>query len=177
MNQKIYYFIRFWSDGRGEPPPQKSLGSTVMTADFLIETKGFAILTPEEYEHSKESLDESLFMGKSDFQIRKSGTMLNVKTDGYYENKCCSKDFKKCHEVVKIKTGLNCVFITDHSPIHNYMAEDSLDAKRMNKGSCGKQSIMRDTEYKKDGLIINQSLVFEVGPLKGEAKGLKVHMS
>ena len=148
-----------------------------MTSDFLTEAFGFAILTPEELEEVSEGPNASLFEAPSDLQSRKAGSILNISRDGYYEHKRCLKDFEKCHEIVKIKTGLNCAFITDNSPIHLYMSEDSLNASKMNKTSGGKQPKMRDTEFEKDGVVTEQSMVFTEGPMKGEAKGLKVVLS
>ena len=165
---------RAWSDGRGEAPPPKSLGQTIMTSDFLTESFGFVILSKEELAEAKEGPNKHLFEQKSELRQRKAGSILNIKTDGYYEHKQLNKDFEKCHEIVKMKTGLNCAFITDNSPIHGFMAEDSLNASKMNKGSGGKQPKMRDTEYMKDGELVRQTMVFSSGPLEGEAKGLKI---
>ena len=145
-----------------------------MTADFLTEAFGFAILTPEELEEAKNGPNSHMFDSSTDLQSRKAGSILNISRDGYYEHQRCTEDFEKCHHIVKIKTGLNCAFITDHSPIHNYMSEDSLDASKMNKSSGGKQAKMHDTEYMRDEEVISQSMVFTEGPMKGEAKGLKV---
>ena len=117
---------------------------------------------------------KDIFTGNTPFQKKKAGSILTVQKHGYYDHNQFLADCEKCHEIIKIKTGLNCAFITDHSPIHNFMAEDSLNAKKMNKGSGGKQPKMRNTQYERDGLVIKQSMVFEEGPLKGEAKGLKV---
>ena len=145
-----------------------------MTADFLTESFGFAILTPEQLDGAKDGPNKHLFQSKTDLTARKAGSILNISKDGYYEHKRCIQDFEKCHHIVKIKTGYNCAFITDHSPIHNYMSEDSLDASKMNKSSGGKQPKMRDTEFMREGELVKQSMVYTDGPLEGEAKGLKV---
>ena len=165
---------RFWSDGKGEAPPPKSLGQTIMTSDFLTESFGFVNLSKEELTEAKKGPYKHLFEEKTEMRSRKAGSILNVSKDGYYDHKQMIKDFEKCHHIVMMKTGLNSAFITDNSPIHNFMSEDSLDASKMNKGSGGKQPKMRDTEYEKDGVMVKQSMVFTTGPLKGEAKGLKV---
>ena len=168
---------RFWGNGQGQAPPQKSLGQTVMTSDFLTESFGFVILSPAELEEGKSGPNKHLFEEKTELRSRKAGSILNIKTDGYYENKQLNKDFEKCRHLVKMKTGLNSAGIIDHSPIHTFMSEDSLDAGKMNKSSGGKQPKMRDTEYMKDGEMVKQTMVFSSGPLEGEAKGLKVVLS
>ena len=164
---------RFWSDGHGERPPPKSQGATVMTSDFFCEEFGHVILSPEELVVARQDPECGyLFSGsKSEYQDRKAGAILNVSTDGYYNHEACSRDFKKASWIVKFKTKKISIFITDNSPIHNYMAEDSLNATKMNKGSGGQQPKMRSTTWG-DGIF--QSMVFESGPLMGQAKGLKV---
>ena len=58
-----------------------------------------------------------------------------VTKDGYYNNQHCLDDFKKASYIVEKKTGKKSIFITDHSPIHKAMGQDSLDASKMNKVS------------------------------------------
>ena len=120
----------------------------------MCESCGFAILSQEEYEQALNGPKKDLFTGDTPFQEKKAGSILNVQKHGYYDHNQFLADCEKCHEIIKIKTGLNCAFITDHSPIHNFMAEDSLNAKKMNKGSGGKQPKMRNTQYERDGLVI-----------------------
>ena len=53
------------------------------------------------------------------------------------------------------------------------MAEDALDARRMNVHPGGKQAVMRPGWYRRGPLKFKQSMVFEDGPNKGLAKGLR----
>ena len=53
------------------------------------------------------------------------------------------------------------------------MAEDALNATRMNVRPGGKQAVMRPGWYEKDGERVVQPMVFEEGRFAGLAKGLK----
>ena len=53
------------------------------------------------------------------------------------------------------------------------MAEDSLNARRMNVNPGGKQAMMRPGWYVKNGFRFTQHMVFTGGPHKGLQKGLR----
>ena len=53
------------------------------------------------------------------------------------------------------------------------MAEDSLNARRMNVNPGGKQPMMRPGWYVKNGFKFTQHMVFTGGPHKGLQKGLR----
>ena len=74
----------------------------------------------------------------SSYQARKAGSILMVSKDGYYNHQLCLDDFKKASWIVKKKTGKKSIFVTDHSPIHKAMGQDSLDASKMNKVNVDK---------------------------------------
>ena len=65
------------------------------------------------------------------------------------------------------------LFVLDHSPIHSAMADDALNARKMNVNPGGRQPLMRPGWYEKDGVRVSQSMVFEDGRYTGLAKGLK----
>ena len=52
-------------------------------------------------------------------------------------------------------------------------ADDALNANSMNVNPAGKQPLMRSGWYVKGGVRFRQSMVFEGGPLEGQAKGLR----
>ncbi len=64
----------------------------------------------------------------------------------------------------------------DHSSNHTAMADDALNASKMNVTSGSKQPKMRATVVLDEASPLygqRQAMVFETGPLKGQAKGLK----
>jgi len=64
----------------------------------------------------------------------------------------------------------------DHSSNHTAMADDALNASKMNVTPGGKQPKMRATVVLDEASPLygqRQAMVFETGPLKGQAKGLK----
>ncbi|KAF4659728.1 hypothetical protein FOL47_007473 [Perkinsus chesapeaki] len=80
---------RYWSDGRFTKLRQKSLGRTVMTSDFLSEIYGFV----------RYSEEDILVPGE------RTGSVLDVAADGYYNNDRCLVDFLECSEAVKTLSG------------------------------------------------------------------------
>ena len=54
------------------------------------------------------------------------------------------------------------------------MAEDSLNAKKMNVNRAGRQPLMRPGWFIKRNLRFTQHMVFEGGMFAGQAKGLRV---
>ncbi|KAF4679962.1 hypothetical protein FOZ60_014283 [Perkinsus olseni] len=79
---------RYWSDGTFTKLRQKSLGRTVMTSDFLSEIFGFI----------RYSNDDPVVPGE------RTGSVLDVSVDGYYNNERCLVDFAECSEAVKTLT-------------------------------------------------------------------------
>ena len=53
------------------------------------------------------------------------------------------------------------------------MADDSLNVKKMNVNSGGKQPLMRPGWFVKHGVRFKQTMVFEGGRFAGQAKGLR----
>ncbi|EER03147.1 hypothetical protein Pmar_PMAR018403 [Perkinsus marinus ATCC 50983] len=152
---------RYWSDGTFTKLRQKSLGRTVMTSDFLSEIFGFI----------RYSNDDPVVPGE------RTGSVLDVSVDGYYNNERCLVDFAECSEAVKtLSEGkLGCVFLTDRSPIHCKYPEDGLNAKAMNVKPGGKQPRMRAGWYERDGRRVVQEMVFPVNHPRyaGLPKGLR----
>ncbi|KAF4692027.1 hypothetical protein FOZ60_014352 [Perkinsus olseni] len=152
---------RYWSDGTFTKLRQKSLGRTVMTSDFLSEIFGFI----------RYSNDDPVVPGE------RTGSVLDVSVDGYYNNERCLVDFAECSEAVKTLTDgkLGCVFLTDRSPIHCKYPEDGLNAKAMNVKPGGKQPRMRPGWYERDGQRVVQDMVFPADHPRyaGLPKGLR----
>ncbi|KAF4738156.1 hypothetical protein FOZ62_009129, partial [Perkinsus olseni] len=152
---------RYWSNGEFTAPFHKGSGRTVMTSDFMSEIFGFI----------KYSEDDDVVPGE------RVGSVLDVSTDGYYENAQCRCDFAECSEAVGTlgKGDLKCIFLTDNSPIHCKMAEDALNIKAMNVKPGGQQPRMRPGWYWKGKKKINQPMVFPAShPVyPGQPKGLR----
>ncbi|KAF4695818.1 hypothetical protein FOZ60_003414 [Perkinsus olseni] len=140
---------RYWSDKSFSKLPTKSQGRTIMTSDFLSEVYGFI----------KYSACDPLVPGE------RTGSVLDVSADGYYNSERCQVDFQECSEAVEGLTAadgqrLHCAFLTDRSPIHCKFAEDALNARTMNVKPGGRQPKMRDGWFWSNGRRITQTMVF-----------------
>ena len=65
------------------------------------------------------------------------------------------------------------LFILDNSNVHTKKAANQLNASVMNVGPGGKQPYMRPGWYMKDGVRIEQEMVFSSGPHCGKQKGMR----
>jgi len=89
------------------------------------------------------------------------------------------KMIKQLTDVVDIRKNLfpwarACIWRFDHSSNHTAKAADALDAWKMNVGPGGKQPKMRSSMVLEQGSPLFgkvQSMIFEDGPLCGQAKG------
>lgn len=90
--------------------------------------------------------------------------------DGYFEGK---KFLTQATNVLQIASVLwpdkDHVWCFDHSGVHKRMADDALNASRMNLNDGGKQPKMRTTKW--NGQV--QHMVYTSGPSIGEPKGLR----
>ncbi|KAF4647260.1 hypothetical protein FOL47_004842, partial [Perkinsus chesapeaki] len=101
-----------------------------MTSDFLSEIYGFV----------KYSKTDPVVPGQ------RAGSVIDVSSEGYYNNSCCLVDFEECSEAVRSLSHdkYGCVFLTDRSPIHCKFPDDALNARAMNVKPGGRQTRMRD---------------------------------
>ncbi|KAF4652859.1 hypothetical protein FOL47_010813 [Perkinsus chesapeaki] len=132
-----------------------------MTSDFLSEIYGFV----------RYSENDILVPGE------RTGSVLGVAADGYYNNDRCLVDFAECSEAVRTLSDgrLGCVFLTDRSPIHCKYPDDGLNAKAMNVKPGGKQPLMRSGWFERDGERVTQDMVFPMDHAcyPGLPKGLR----
>lgn len=120
----------------------KSKGSGIMISDFVDEVNGYLALTDEEFESASETDITIPQRAREQLKIGES-------REGYWD---CGKFMLQMKNAVKIadikypkRDGWNVVWIFDHSSCHTAMAEDSLNADRMNVKPGGKHPLMRDT--------------------------------
>ncbi|KAF4685094.1 hypothetical protein FOZ60_006864 [Perkinsus olseni] len=76
---------RYWSDKSFTVLPSKPLGRTVMTSDFLSEIYAFV-----KYAHTEPLVPN-----------QRAGSVIDVSTEGYYNNSRCLVDFEECSEAVR----------------------------------------------------------------------------
>ena len=151
----IAYFS-YWDDGTSNFPPPKSHGTTVMTSDFFSEKDGFIAFSDAAWELEKRRPEVAAELAKDpskELLLRRAGSVLNVSSDGYYEHCRFQSDVKKLFRIHRANNGdeYDLVILLDHSPIHSFMAEDELNAKKMNVRPGGKQPIMKDGYFFQNG--------------------------
>ena len=132
---------RFWNDGEAQVLRQKSLGSSIMLSDFLVEGNGYL-----EDENDSARL------------------YLETNKDGYFNNDMFIKQVKVAIDIFERKfphtTG---IFLFDNAPSHKKYPPDGLSAANMHVYPGGKQAVMRDTKW--NGEV--QSMVLSDGTPKG----------
>jgi hypothetical protein len=134
-------------------PLPKNPGRTVMSSDFLGKD-GVLTYSDEVWAQIKDEPEiQAEIASRGEFQAKRAGAILDITTDRWYTTERCRADFKKAHDIVQKNSGgrLNCLIITDWSPIHRNKGEDALNVLRMNVGIGGKQPLMREGHYTKDG--------------------------
>ena len=124
-----------------------------MTADFFDETGGCLAYSDAAWEVEKRKPEIAEAIQKDPNQevlLRRAGSVLNISTHGYYEHKQHLKDLAKADAIIKANHGgeFQMAVFEDHSPIHECMAEDELNAKKMNVRPGGKQPIMKPGWYR-----------------------------
>ena len=144
----------------------KSKGSGIMVSDFIDERNGFLALTDEEYEEANkhdititQRARETLEYGES--------------REGYWSSNKFMMQMNNAVKIAEIKYPAadqwKIIWIFDHSSCHTAMADDALDASKMNVKPGGKQPKMRDTMWA--GKV--QKMTFSIGVPKGMKKVLE----
>ena len=154
-----FFENRFWDDGTSNYPPPKSQGSTVMTSDFFSEKDGLVAYSDAAWEIKKREPEIAAEIRKEprrEITLRRAGAVLNVSTDGYYERQRFLADVTTACDIFDANHGgeFQMMMMLDNSPIHNVMAEDELNARRMNVRPGGKQPLMRDGYFYRDGIKV-----------------------
>ena len=72
--------------------------------------------------------------------------LVEINKDGYFTNDDLMKQVAKAVDIFeRVHPDAVGVFLFDNAPSHSKMADDTLNADKMNVGSGGKQPVMRDT--------------------------------
>jgi hypothetical protein len=132
-----------------------------MSSDFCSEETGILRYSDEVWETKKQQPEiAAAIAASSEEQVRRAGSVLSigVNRDGYYHSELFLEDIKNASTIVRENSGgeRKAVFITDNSPIHNKKGDDSLNAKRMNVNSGGKQPFMEDGYHFQDGMKVSK---------------------
>ena len=115
----------FWGDDQTNVLRHKSLGASVMVSDFIDEIRGF--------------------VRDSEAEAR---VKLEIQRDGYFTNELLLKQVATTIDIFeRVHPHAKGIFLFDNAPSHRKMADDSLNADKMNVGPGGKQPRMRDTVW------------------------------
>ena len=156
-----------WGNAETTPIRPKGRGTGIMVSDFIEEYGGYLRLTPSELQEN-EHIPEALVQNPEAREKIEYGE----NRDGYWTGEKFLNQVVRASDIAKIKyppETHTVVFVFDQSSNHTAMADDSLNAKKLNLNPGGAQPKMRDTEWEGQ----RQSLVFESGPNKGKAKGAR----
>ena len=144
----------------------KSRGAGIMLLDFIDEYSGFLDLTDEEYERAKT-------MNPSAKKYSQAFLEYGENREGYWTRDKFMEQMKLAVDMAELKypsaDGWRHAWVFDHSSCHAAMADDALDANKMNVNPGGKQRKMRDTVW--DGRV--QKMNFEIGVPKGMRRVLQ----
>ena len=144
----------------------KSKGSGIMVSDFVDERCGYLSLTDDEF--SLACLTNP--------NIRKQARQFleyGESREGYWTSAKFMCQMEAAVEIAEVKypktDGWQHVWVFDQSSCHRAMADDALDASKMNVNPGGKQPLMRETVWAGQP----QSMVFSIGVAKGMKKVLQ----
>ena len=131
----------FWGDNETNVLRQKSLGASIMVSDFIDEVSGYI----------RDDQDQA--------RIR-----LETHREGYFTNELLLKQVERTVDIFeRIHPEAIALFLFDNAPSHRKMADDALNADKMNVGPGGKQPKMRDTIW--GGAV--QRMIDNTGTPKG----------
>ena len=132
---------RFWNDGQSQVLRQKSLGSSIMVSDFIIEGHGY-LKDDKEAAH----------------------LYLETQKEGYFNNVMFIVQVKRAIKIFEKKfSGITGIFLFDNAPSHKKFADNALNASNMNVYPGGKQPALRDGLW--EGNV--QKMVLPDGTPKG----------
>ena len=113
----------FWADDHTNVLRQKSLGTSIMVSYFVDEVIGF------------------LRDDRGEARV-----LLETSREGYFTNEHLFKQVENGVDIFeRVHPEAKGIFIFDNAPSHRKMADDALNANRMNVGPGGKQPVMKDT--------------------------------
>jgi len=122
----------------------KSKGAGIMVSDFIDEHNGFLALSDEEYERAKQENPTARKYARQFFEYGEN-------KEGYWTRDRFMAQIERAVEMAEFKypkeEGWRHVWVFDHSSCHAAMADDALDASKMNVNPGGKQRKMRDTVW------------------------------
>lgn len=151
-----------WSSKSDPDLSKKGKGRSVMVSEFLCVCHGRLFQTKN---GKKEFVTEILHVGKN-----AEGYWTNEHVVNQLETKAIPA-FKEMHP------GLKAVWTFDHSTNHAAYSQDALVASRMNMNPGGKQAVMRDGWFFRDGVRLSQPMVYPpdhpVERLQSQPKGLR----
>ena len=141
----------------------KGRDAGIMVSDFVDEHNGFLALTDEEYEQAKQT---NLSVKNYARQFLEYGES----KEGYWTRDKCIGQIERAVEIAEIRypktQGWRYVWVFDHSSCHAAMADDALDASKMNVNPGSKQRVMWDTVWQGRVQTMNYAL--------GVPKGMRV---
>jgi len=107
-----------------------------MVSDFVDEHNGFLALTDEEYEQAKQTNPSVKKYARPFLEYGES-------REGYWTRDKFIGQIERAVEIAEIKypktQGWRHVWVFDHSSCHAAMADDALDASKMDVNPGGKQ--------------------------------------
>ena len=122
---------------RGSSVKQKSLGQSIMVLDFFDECNGY-------------------FLHVGDC------VMIKVHKDGYFNGDSSMQQVEKAVDIFETKyPHAHGRFLFDNAPLHKKIADDHLNAEKMNAVPGGKQPILRDMNAEKMREKLNTSEDFK----------------
>ena len=131
----------FWNDGECQVLRQKSLGSSIMISDFIVEGHGY------------------LRDDKGEARL-----YLETQRDGYFNNEMFIEQVDSALQIFGRKfPQVTGIFLFDNAPSHKKYPSDGLNAATMNVYPGGKQPVMRDTIWNGE----TQQMVQHDGTPKG----------
>ena len=170
--------ISGWMSRNNPTPLPKSKGPCLMVSEFLSEMIGRLRLSEKEWDEMvdkdpdlcKELRTIFISLNKDDLMAHLEGPSARVLLetgkgrDGYWTgNDLVEQVMKLAIKFFELTHGPDrqALFLFDNSKCHGIMASDSLDSRAMNLNPGGKQPKMRKGWYMKDGVRVEQSMVFE----------------
>ena len=158
-----------WAEKGMKPVKPKSQGAGIMVSDFIEEYDGWLKLSDNDYKVAKQ-------LKLSTKQEARVLLEIGEKRDGYWNNEKFMSQMKNAMKICKFKypaEKYDVLWLFDQSSGHTKKADNALNVNVMNVKPGGKQPVLRDTIFKKDGKDVKQKMYFtESG--KKVPKGLRL---